>query len=105
MMNLRDYARHYNELYALINASRVKDAFSHPETLGDGTNWQDEIFRNALLQNYNLSIRGGTKRSAIICPADIWGRTVFASVRILSVTPSVWEQRYRLLLRFVSEVR
>ena len=61
MMDLRGYARHYNELYALLDASKVKDAFSHPETLGSGTDWQDEIFRKALLQNYNISVRGGTK--------------------------------------------
>ena len=60
MMNLREYARHSNELRALTDGN-VKDAFSHPETLGEGTNWQDEIFRNALMQNYNLSVRGGTK--------------------------------------------
>lgn len=61
MMDLREYARHYNELYALLDESRVKDAFRNPETLGAGTDWQNEIFRNALLQNYNISVRGGTK--------------------------------------------
>lgn len=100
MMNLRDYARHYNELYALINASRVKDAFSHPETLGDGTNWQDEIFRNALLQNYNLSIRGGTKTVSYnlsggylgqdgICIGSDFERYTFRMGTEIQVTPKV----------------
>ena len=100
MMNLRDYARHYNELYTLINASRVKDAFSHPETLGDGTNWQDEIFRNALLQNYNLSIRGGTKTVSYnlsggylgqdgICIGSDFERYTFRMGTEIQVTPKV----------------
>ncbi len=29
--------------------------------LGKGTNWQDEIFRNAPVQNYQLSVNGGTE--------------------------------------------
>jgi TonB-linked SusC/RagA family outer membrane protein len=34
-----------------------------PEELGEGTDWQDEIFRTALTHNYNLSVSGGTEDS------------------------------------------
>lgn len=34
-----------------------------PEELGEGTDWQDAIFRTALTHNYNLSISGGTENS------------------------------------------
>lgn len=31
--------------------------------LGAGTNWQDEVFQDAMMQNYNFSVSGGTKSS------------------------------------------
>nr|WP_320154028.1 TonB-dependent receptor [uncultured Draconibacterium sp.] len=35
----------------------------YPETTGINTNWQDEVFRKAYSQNYNIAYRGGTKNS------------------------------------------
>ncbi len=62
MMNLQQYAVHYNDLQTAFGyLTNRKDAFSNPETLGNGTNWQDAIFRNAPMQSYNLSVRGGNK--------------------------------------------
>lgn len=64
MMDLRQYATHYNEMQNVFGyPTNRKDAFSNPETLGGGTNWQSAIFRNAPMQNYNLSIRGGDKNT------------------------------------------
>ncbi|MFZ4772215.1 MAG: SusC/RagA family TonB-linked outer membrane protein, partial [Ferruginibacter sp.] len=34
-----------------------------PKDLGQGTDWQDAIFRTALTHNYNLSISGGTENT------------------------------------------
>lgn len=31
--------------------------------LGEGTDWQDEVFEDAWMQNYNLSVKGGSKNS------------------------------------------
>ncbi|MDR0657385.1 MAG: TonB-dependent receptor [Mediterranea sp.] len=62
MMKLPAYAQHYNELqHAYGYDSNRKDAFSHPETLSDGTDWQDAIFGGAGMQSYNLSVRGGNR--------------------------------------------
>ncbi|WP_418213818.1 SusC/RagA family TonB-linked outer membrane protein [Bacteroides difficilis] len=62
MMNLREYARHYNERYKVIGSERdMKEEYSNPNALGDGSDWQDGIFRLAAMQNYNLSVRGGNK--------------------------------------------
>ena len=44
-----------------VNGEKTSDYFASPETLAKGTDWQDAIFRNALRQEYNLSVRGGTK--------------------------------------------
>ena len=43
----------------------VKPAFRHPEQFansGYGTDWQDVIFRRALVQNYQLSVTGNQER-------------------------------------------
>lgn len=63
MMDLRAYAEHYNALRAVIDPSKIKDKFSHPSTLGEGTDWQDAIFSSAPIKSYNLSVRGGNKVS------------------------------------------
>ena len=34
-----------------------------PEELGEGTDWQDQIFRTALTHTYNLSLSGGTENT------------------------------------------
>lgn len=34
--------------------------FANPDTIGVGTNWQDQIFRTAPIQNLQLSVTGGT---------------------------------------------
>ena len=44
-----------------VNGDKTSDFFANPETLAQGTDWQDAIFRQALRQEYNLSVRGGTK--------------------------------------------
>ena len=65
MMDLRQYAAHYNDLQTAFGyLSNRKDAFSNPETLGKGTNWQQAIFDGAPIQSYNLSVRGGNKTSS-----------------------------------------
>jgi len=58
MLNLRQYAEHRNTLasYSLINPN---SNFIRPELLGEGTDWQDELFNNASLNNHNLSVSGG----------------------------------------------
>lgn len=42
--------------------TQVKPEFRNPDALPlEGTDWQDLIFRNALVQNYQLSANGGSK--------------------------------------------
>ena len=44
-----------------VNGEKTSDYFASPSTISTGTDWQDAIFRKALRQEYNLSVRGGTK--------------------------------------------
>lgn len=44
-------------------ARRVDDIMRNPEALGIGTDWQDEIFRDALISSYELSVAGGNEKN------------------------------------------
>ena len=41
-----------------------------PEELGEGTDWQDEIFRTALTHTLNLAISGGTENTKYLVAGD-----------------------------------
>ncbi|WP_158551393.1 TonB-dependent receptor [Rhodohalobacter sp. SW132] len=55
--NAREYAMLANEV--ALNEGGTPP-FSDPDQFGDGTDWQDEIFRTAPIQNLNISASGGT---------------------------------------------
>ena len=57
-MNLREYAELYNERADALGWGD-REEFADPSVLGDGTNWQDEIFRNASMHNHQLTVSGG----------------------------------------------
>jgi TonB-linked outer membrane protein, SusC/RagA family len=61
MLNLRQFATHHNALadLGLVNKS---NNFVRPDLLGDGTNWQDELFGSAMMHSHNLSISGGNEQ-------------------------------------------
>ncbi|MEH6681260.1 MAG: TonB-dependent receptor [Sediminicola sp.] len=58
LLNAMQFARIKNEAF-------INDGEEAPYTeqeivaLGEGTDWQEEVFRTAVLQNYNLSLSGG----------------------------------------------
>lgn len=60
VLNAKEYAFLINEArYANGQAPLYPD----PESLGEGTDWQDEIFRTAPVMNVNLSASGGNEKS------------------------------------------
>lgn len=61
MMNLREYAAYQQELYYGGYSSNLSDAYRDLSLLGEGTNWQQAITRNALMHSHQLSLTGGTK--------------------------------------------
>ncbi len=62
MMNLYDYAVHYNDWQlAQGYPSNRRSDFNDPASLGKGTNWQREIFKDAPMASYNLSVRGSNQ--------------------------------------------
>ena len=62
MMNLREYAAFYNDLATVGEMSDPSDTYSDLSILGEGTNWQDAIFRTAFQHQHQLSVSGGTEK-------------------------------------------
>ena len=61
MMNLRDYAQYQIEL-GDFTQSEVADELKDPSILGNGTDWQDAIFRTAPMQSHQISLTSGTEK-------------------------------------------
>jgi TonB-linked SusC/RagA family outer membrane protein len=56
LLNAREFVTISNEAHLNDGLEPIFDA---PENYGEGTNWQDVIFRTAPTQNYQLSFSGG----------------------------------------------
>ncbi|WNH10683.1 SusC/RagA family TonB-linked outer membrane protein [Thalassobellus suaedae] len=59
MMNAEQYQKIYNETAA--NSVPTTDPIVFTGTPAHDTDWQDLIFRNALIQNHQISVNGGTE--------------------------------------------
>lgn len=42
---------------------KIPPMFENPESLGEGTDWQDEIFRTSPVQNYQIGVSGGNDKT------------------------------------------
>ncbi|MEQ9441461.1 MAG: TonB-dependent receptor [Cyclobacteriaceae bacterium] len=60
MTNAREYAILYNE--GLVNAGE-SPIYPNPDALGEGTNWQDEVFQVAPMNDITVSASGGSESS------------------------------------------
>lgn len=61
VLNLKQYAHHYNDI-ADAQIKSATNSFVRPDLLGEGTDWQDELFRHALMTSHNLSVTGGSEK-------------------------------------------
>lgn len=59
LLNATEFAVLKNEMYAAGNQTAPYNNVN----LGTGTNWQNEVFENAPIQNYNLNLNGGSDKS------------------------------------------
>ena len=58
VMNLRQMGAYITDL----GISESSEGYlANPDVLGEGTDWQDAMFRTGVKQEYNLSVRGGAK--------------------------------------------
>lgn len=63
MLNLQEYATHHNYRANELKLIDPSSAFVRPDLLGEGTDWQDELFRKAFMTSHNLSVTGGNEKS------------------------------------------
>jgi len=59
VLNATQYAAMLNEGSTMSGGGLI---FPNLSTVGVGTNWQDQVFKNAPLQTYELSARGGSDK-------------------------------------------
>ena len=62
LMDFPTYAETYNE-YASLRGATQRDEYANPSALSAGTDWQRELFKTAPMQQYNLSVTGGTDKA------------------------------------------
>ncbi|WP_367866928.1 TonB-dependent receptor [Pedobacter sp. WC2423] len=70
MMNATEFAQFRNEAAEdlakfngkVFDPSTIPVEYRNPSSLGEGTNWYNELTQPALMQNYNLTIANGTSK-------------------------------------------
>ncbi|MFB6456913.1 SusC/RagA family TonB-linked outer membrane protein [Chitinophaga sp. Hz27] len=64
VMNLREYAAFINDRNTGLGwGFDTRPEFANPKYLGNGTDWQKELFRNAPMTNHTLTVSGGDTRT------------------------------------------
>ncbi|MGN1229824.1 MAG: SusC/RagA family TonB-linked outer membrane protein, partial [Prevotella sp.] len=91
VMNLQQYAQHYKD----ISDAGIKPASStwiRGDLMGEGTDWQDELYRKALMTSHNVSMAGGNKDVTYAITAgylDQDGIAIGSSFRRLSLRGNI----------------
>jgi len=68
-MNLQQYATFINAR-AQVWGFDVRPQFANPQYLGTGTNWQNELFRRAPMNNNTLTVSGGDDKTSYLLSAS-----------------------------------
>jgi len=70
VMNLREYAQMVNEFHEIAGGTTPEE-FLDPSILGEGTNWQGELFKSAPMQKHQLSFSGGSNVSTYYVSGEV----------------------------------
>ncbi|WP_181899441.1 SusC/RagA family TonB-linked outer membrane protein [Flagellimonas nanhaiensis] len=70
VLDLPGYAELQNEMRRVFQ-QQPRLEFADPSILGTGTNWQKEIFTDAILQNHQLSFSGGSEKTQYYMSASL----------------------------------
>ena len=62
VMNLSQYARMVGEYHSIAGGTTPPE-FLDPSLLGEGTNWQKELFNSAAMQKHQLNFSGGANNT------------------------------------------
>lgn len=66
VLNATEYAAIINEGSVTAGGPLI---FQNLSTVGVGTNWQDEVFKNASMQSHNVAARGGSEKMSYFLSA------------------------------------
>jgi len=94
LLNATEYATLKNEAFVAGNQT---PPFNNTN-LGEGTDWQDLIFRDAPIQNYNISVSGGTEKTTYNI-----GGSYFGQEGIVGGDKAFFE-RYNGRINFTTEI-
>ncbi|MCF8229449.1 MAG: TonB-dependent receptor [Bacteroidales bacterium] len=73
VMNAEQFARLYDE--AGLNANpNYTPKYPNPDSLGKGTDWQSEIYRDAPISSYQLSFSGGNEKGNYLLGAGYFSQ-------------------------------
>ncbi|WP_332368814.1 TonB-dependent receptor plug domain-containing protein [Spirosoma telluris] len=67
VLNASQFAQLENEVFK-------NNFYPDPASLGEGTNWQSLIFRQAAIQNHQLSINGGNEKTQVALSANYFNQ-------------------------------
>ncbi len=70
LLNGEEYALLLNEAYT--NAGQQSPLDESLSEIGEGTDWQDEVFTRAPMMSHNLSVRGGTENTSYSLSGSIF---------------------------------
>lgn len=73
VLNLREYAAFLNERQEIIGFGS-KPEFADPSVLGEGTDWQKEMFRVAPMHNHNITLTGGDEKTNFALTGGYWNQ-------------------------------
>ncbi|GGZ31260.1 SusC/RagA family TonB-linked outer membrane protein [Echinicola pacifica] len=96
VMNLRQYAEMTNTIRELTGGSSPA-AFLDPSLLGEGTDWQDALFKTAALNKHALSLSGGNEATKYYLSGEYFNQE--------GVAQGSGFERYSLRLNLDNDVR
>ncbi|HMH20852.1 MAG TPA: TonB-dependent receptor [Puia sp.] len=73
VMKLPQYAAYRNEI-AKAGGTSSDSAFLDPSVLGQGTNWQNALFRRTSLQKHSLSLSGGSEKTTFFLSGEYFNQ-------------------------------
>ncbi len=71
MLNATEYATMINEGSLASGGQKI---FNDPAALGEGTNWQDQIFHKASVSSYNITAKGGSEKMSYFLSGGYLGQ-------------------------------
>lgn len=70
LMNLRQFAEYQNEVLPIIGNTPAAE-FQDPSILGEGTDWQEAIFKNGFTQNHSVSFSASKDKTSYYISAGL----------------------------------